>query len=48
MNNATGGSHYSIAPPAMERTLIVPRHKPVKQPYVLNVLEFIDEIKKGR
>lgn len=48
VNNATGGSHYSIKHPSIDRTLIVPRHKPVKQPYVLNVLEFIDEIKKGR
>lgn len=30
VNNATDGSHYSITPPAIERTLVVPRHKPVK------------------
>lgn len=30
VNNATGGSHYSITHPSIERTLVVPRHKPVK------------------
>jgi len=44
--NETGGSHYSITHPLIERTLVVPRHKPVKKPYVLDVLEMIDDIRK--
>ena len=46
VNNATGGSHYSITHPSMERTLVVPRHKPVKKPYILDVLNLIDIIRK--
>ncbi|MCX8723068.1 hypothetical protein [Lactobacillus sp. B4005] len=46
VRNESGGSHYSIRHSKINRTLIVANHDPIKKPYVLDVLQFIDELKE--
>ena len=39
-----GGSHYRIGHPAMARKLTIPYRRPIKPPYIRDLVRFLDEV----
>ncbi|MBO1306717.1 type II toxin-antitoxin system HicA family toxin [Enterococcus sp. 669A] len=42
----SGGSHFAVSHPKIERTLTIPSKKPIKAVYIRDCVRFIDEVKE--
>ncbi|MEY4941554.1 MAG: hypothetical protein RL299_1362 [Pseudomonadota bacterium] len=44
----SNGSHWTVSDPAMEEILTIPARKPIKPPYIVALIKFLDEVQKRR
>jgi predicted RNA binding protein YcfA (HicA-like mRNA interferase family) len=42
----SNGSHYKVKHPAVARILTIPRHRPIKPPYIRELVSFITEVRE--
>jgi predicted RNA binding protein YcfA (HicA-like mRNA interferase family) len=40
----SGGSHVTLSHPRVPKILTIPAHRPIKAPYIRDLVRFIDEI----
>lgn len=46
VRNRSTGSHYSVTHPCINKTNILPKHNPVKPPYVREMLRYVGTLKE--